>query len=67
MLFYKESYSENAGMDWLQDRGLISDNCVTPEDVAPCDVKAVMEKAGAMLLWTLPPWHNPHPFSPSAV
>lgn len=26
-----------AAMNWLQDRGIISDNCVSPKDVAPPD------------------------------
>lgn len=34
-------------MQWLQDRGWISDNCITPEDVALCDIRRVLAAAGA--------------------
>lgn len=37
-------WSVTAGMNWLQDRGLISDNCVEVEDVAEVDVEKVLER-----------------------
>lgn len=46
-LFISRRFSENAGMNWLQDRGHISDNCVGIETVALEDVKDVLRKAGA--------------------
>ena len=39
-------------MNWLQDHGYISDNCVNPEDVARVDVEAVLEKTGMPFLKT---------------
>jgi len=48
VLFYTRKFSICAGMDWLQDRGHISDLCQRPEDVAPSDVDAVLAKAGAL-------------------
>jgi len=44
-LFHARKFTIREGMNWLQDRGHISDNCIDPEDVAECDVKVVLEKA----------------------
>lgn len=30
--------------DWLQLRGLISDNCISPKSAATCDLLAAVEK-----------------------
>lgn len=50
--FHARQFSTEAGMNWLQDHGQISDLCVTPGDVASSDILAVLTKAGA--LWALP-------------
>jgi hypothetical protein len=59
MLFHTRKYTIAEGMNWLQERGHISDLCVTPQDVAPCDVAAVLAKADA--LWALPAGKDPRP------
>lgn len=41
-LFLARCFSPVTGMNWLQERGLVSDCCVTVEDVAPCDVARVV-------------------------
>lgn len=41
-VFWSRCFSELAGLNWLQDRGHISDECVTLADVAPCDVERVV-------------------------
>lgn len=46
-LFHARRMTTTEGMNWLQERGHISDLCVTVEDVAPCDVLAVLKKATA--------------------
>lgn len=56
LLFKKQGRSECAGMNWLQDRGLISDNCVTVEDVAPQNVESVIGKTQSHDLYSAPPW-----------
>lgn len=45
LLFDYARMSEFAGMDWLQGRGMISDNCVGVFDIAECDVRRVLEMA----------------------
>lgn len=46
-LFYAKRFTIEQGMNALQDGPLllISDNCVTPEDVAACDVAAILKLA----------------------
>lgn len=39
-------WSVTSGMNWLQDHGLISDNCIDPEDVATVDVDRVLKLMG---------------------
>lgn len=39
---YPGIWSTKEGMNWLQDRGWISDNCVTVEDVSPVDIERVL-------------------------
>lgn len=58
-LFYTKKLSWQAGMNLLQEGPelFISDNCVRPEEVAPCDVDAVLARARAQ--WAkseLYPW-----------
>ncbi len=48
-------------MNWLQDRGLISDNCLEFWEVAPVDVEEVMEQAAFTynpdwIAWILATW-----------
>lgn len=43
-LFHIRAMDTIEGMNWLQEHGHISDNCVRPEDVAVADV-ARIEKA----------------------
>lgn len=64
LFFHARKYTVSQGMRWLQGRGrdlhggLISDNCIGPEDVARCDVREVLTKAGAM--WAIPArWMQP--------
>lgn len=45
-LFRVRNLSVIEGMNWLEECRLISDLCVTPEDVAPCDIRAVLDHAG---------------------
>jgi hypothetical protein len=45
-LFLERRYTVAEGMNWLQERGLVSDLCNRPEEVAPCDVVAVLARAG---------------------
>ena len=42
LLFAGRKFTDREGMNLLQDPGLISDLCVEPEDVAPCDVERVL-------------------------
>lgn len=44
-LFQARRFTTTEGLNWLQDRGLISDLCVTLEDVAEVDVQRVLELA----------------------
>lgn len=48
-LFHARNFTNTEGMNWLQDRGLISDNCVTVESVAPCDIERVLNMAAQAL------------------
>lgn len=41
-IFGARRMTVSEGMDWLQDRGLVSDECVWPEDVATSDVARVV-------------------------
>lgn len=41
-VFWSRGYTELAGLNWLQERGHISDLCVTMADVAPCDAERVL-------------------------
>lgn len=52
IFFRAKVVTTEEGMNRLQDRGLISDNCVNPEDVAPIDVERVLRKFDA--LWAIP-------------
>lgn len=45
-LFGLRGFSVQAGMAWLQDRGHVSDECLWPEDVAPCDLERIFVAAG---------------------
>jgi len=53
LFFQSRKFTAADGMAWLQSEGrekygaLISDNCVMPEDVADCDVDAVLRLANA--------------------
>lgn len=53
LFFHARKYTAEEGMAWLQGRGrdthgaMISDNCITPEDVASCDTDAVLRLAHA--------------------
>lgn len=51
-LFAARKMTEREGMNALQEGPilLISDNCVTADDVAPCDTRAVLERAGALMM-----------------
>lgn len=40
-LFGMRRMTETQGMDWLQNYGYISDNCVMACDVAPVDIERV--------------------------
>lgn len=40
-LFLASRMTPVTGMNWLQERGLVADECVSHEDVAPCDVARV--------------------------
>jgi hypothetical protein len=40
-------------MNWLQERGLVSDNCITAEDVGEVDTVRVLQSAHAMWAATL--------------
>lgn len=46
LLFWSRKFTIEAGMDWLQQNGHISDHCQSPEEVAPCDVLRVLDLAG---------------------
>lgn len=46
--FHARKFTTAAGMNWLQERGLISDLCVEPADVARVDVVAVLTRAEAL-------------------
>lgn len=46
-LFGVRCFGTVAGMNWLQDRGLVSDNCVEAEDVCSVDVLRVLDAAEA--------------------
>lgn len=63
VLFYTRKLCDRAGMNLLQEGPelFISDNCVRLEEVAPCDVDAVLERAGA-------PWAKSqlYPWRPEA-
>src|SRR4051812_26347518 len=37
VIFREQCFTPVEGMNWLQDRGLVSDNCVTVADVAMVD------------------------------
>lgn len=45
ILFLQRKFTVQQGMNWLQERAHISDSCVYPQDVAPCDVQEIMRKA----------------------
>lgn len=47
-LFYARRYTIPQGMNWLQERGHISDLCVEVESIAYCDVVSVLTKANAL-------------------
>jgi hypothetical protein len=57
--FQAKQFSELAGMNWLQDHGHVSSNCVTVDDVAERDVQQILGLAGAHWAWSDPPWHVP--------
>lgn len=44
-LFRAAPMTNEAGMNWLQDHGLIADECVEFWQVAPCDLWEVLEQA----------------------
>lgn len=46
-LFGTRTFGTVAGMNWLQDRGLIADECVEVEDVFSGDVLKVLDAAAA--------------------
>lgn len=51
-IFRLRCFTVCEGMNWLQERGLVSDECVWPEDVAPSDVDRVLQMAREKLpLW----------------
>ena len=53
LFFHSRKFTNDEGMAWLQGRGpgkhgrLISDHCITPEDVAACDTDAILRLAHA--------------------
>lgn len=47
IFFGWQRWTWQEAMNWLQGNGWISDNCVTPYDVALCDVRRVLTAAGA--------------------
>lgn len=51
LLFHSKRFTLLEGLNSLQSLGLISDNCVTLEDIPWCDVLRVIEKADAG--WTI--------------
>lgn len=44
-LFAARGFTHRQGMDWLQERGHVSDECVWLEDVAPADVERILYAA----------------------
>lgn len=50
LLFWAKRFTIVEGMNWLQDRGHISDNCVDAEQVAPVDVLRVLDLSGMPML-----------------
>jgi hypothetical protein len=44
-VFMAAGYSREQGMNWLQDHGLIADECIDFWQVAPCDLDEVLEQA----------------------
>lgn len=53
--FEHRRFTVTEGLNWLQERGLISDLCVTVEDVAACDVERVLAQAREALAAKPPP------------
>lgn len=45
MLFGCKRFSDESGLNWLQERGHISDNCINLEDVAKPDVIRILHLA----------------------
>lgn len=46
MLFRARTLTTCEGMNWLQEHGHVSDNCVLPEEVAEVDYVRVLKQAG---------------------
>ncbi len=56
LLFRARRFTTREGMNWLQERGHISDLCLEPEDVARVDAERILHLAGAQ--WALPAFDN---------
>lgn len=48
-LFRRLRMDDVQGMNWLQDCGAVSDNCVKVEQVAECDAVKVLEMFAEMI------------------